>query len=126
MGRGLEYLHARIPVILHRDIKPANMMLTLGHEHVKLCDFGVSTTIRDAPSPEARGIRSIGEAAADGPAARGAGGDKKEMTGKTGTYRYMAPEVRAPGRMQAARDRRRRNSIVASDQRRPYIIVGAS
>jgi len=99
LARGLEHLHAQRPAILHRDIKPGNLMVTDCLEHLKLCDFGVSTTLRINTSDR----ESAGAPAADGqcvadalyndndviaPSAR-----PKEMTGRTGTYRYMAPEV---------------------------------
>ena len=98
LARGLEYLHSQQPVILHRDIKPGNLMLTDCLEHLKLCDFGVSTTLRmNISDRESTGAPAAGgQIAADtlynddaiAPSAR-----PKEMTGRTGTYRYMAPEV---------------------------------
>ena len=98
LARGLEYLHSQQPVILHRDIKPGNLMLTDCLEHLKLCDFGVSTTLRmNISDRESTGAPAGGgQSAADtlynddviAPSAR-----PKEMTGRTGTYRYMAPEV---------------------------------
>ena len=103
LARGLHYLHSQQPVIVHRDIKPANLMLSACRENLKLCDFGVSTTLLLSPGKESR--REAQDTICDGksagyltdavynddaiaPSAR-----PKEMTGRTGTYRYMAPEV---------------------------------
>jgi serine/threonine protein kinase len=102
LARGLDYLHSQRPAIVHRDIKPANLMLTECREHLKLCDFGVSTTVLN-PCMESRmeaqdnicNRESAGHLTdasynenSIAPSAR-----PKEMTGRTGTYRFMAPEV---------------------------------
>lgn len=50
--------------VIHRDLKPANILLTRDHR-VKIADFGMS-------------VANTGQ----------------ELTAETGTYRYMAPEVR--------------------------------
>ncbi|KAH9257853.1 hypothetical protein BASA81_003872 [Batrachochytrium salamandrivorans] len=50
---------------IHRDLKPANVMLSLD-DQIKLVDFGLATCLGKEP---------------------------REMTGETGSYRYMAPEV---------------------------------
>lgn len=89
-ARGLAYLHNRRPSpIIHRDLKPGNLMFS-GSSYqptrqivfdtgtVKLADFGLSKTLplnkhADVPS--------------------GKLGDKFRLTGETGSYRYMAPEV---------------------------------
>jgi serine/threonine protein kinase len=103
LAHSLHYLHSQRPAIVHRDIKPANLMLTECREHLKLCDFGVSTTLMLNPCNESR--RETQDNICDresagyltdasyndnaiAPSAR-----PKEMTGRTGTYRYMAPEV---------------------------------
>ena len=70
-ARGLTYLHNLRPnPIVHRDLKPANLMITPSHR-IKITDFGLSKTFRK------KGPRT----------------DKYKMTGETGSYRYMAPEV---------------------------------
>lgn len=42
-AEALMYLHAQDPPIVHGDVKPANLILTRGG-HVKLVDFGLSST----------------------------------------------------------------------------------
>lgn len=64
LAEGLRYLHSYH--IIHRDIKPANILLDDNYEPM-LTDFGFS--------------RFIDQDSTD------------KMTGETGSYRYMAPEV---------------------------------
>ncbi|EKX38099.1 hypothetical protein GUITHDRAFT_58248, partial [Guillardia theta CCMP2712] len=63
----LAYLHSQKPPVIHRDIKPANMLLTGDGRTVKIGDFGLSRMCPHASS--------------------------YDLTGTTGTYRYMAPEI---------------------------------
>jgi serine/threonine protein kinase len=63
----INFLHSCHPPVIHRDIKPDNIMIDI-NGNVKLIDFGLS-----------RFIENINE--------------NTLMTGGTGTYRYMAPEV---------------------------------
>ena len=68
IARGLAYIHHRKPdFICHRDLKPSNILLTVSYK-AKLADFGISMIQHD-PSIT------------------------YNMTGETGSYRYMAPEV---------------------------------
>mmetsp|Transcript_2925 Transcript_2925/g.3451 ORF Transcript_2925/g.3451 Transcript_2925/m.3451 type:complete len:463 (+) Transcript_2925:99-1487(+) len=69
--KGLYYLHSLKPkAVIHRDLKPANLLLDKSGR-CKIADFGLSKTLnKDATNFDAF-----------------------TMTGETGTYRYMAPEV---------------------------------
>jgi serine/threonine protein kinase len=71
LAQGMNYLHTCKPPIIHRDLKPANLLIDHAGT-LKISDFGLSK-IRPDPA-------------------------KKEtetfiMTGETGSYRFMAPEV---------------------------------
>ena len=84
LAQGLEFLHSQRPPIVHRDIKPANMMLLDDLSHIKLCDFGVSKALR---------AHGIADSSCTSVAASVTVRQHEEMSGRTGTYRYMAPEV---------------------------------
>ena len=64
--QALAYMHGFDPPLVHRDIKPANLLLSEDLRSLKVTDFGMA--------------RARPEGAYD-------------MTGNTGTKRYMAPEV---------------------------------
>ncbi|CAL9038738.1 unnamed protein product [Musa banksii] len=71
IARGMAYLHNEPNVIIHRDLKPRNVLLVNSSaDHLKVGDFGLSKLIRVKNS-----------------------NDVYRMTGETGSYRYMAPEV---------------------------------
>ncbi|EPS70782.1 hypothetical protein M569_03976, partial [Genlisea aurea] len=71
IARGMAYLHNEPNVIIHRDLKPRNILLVNSSaDHLKVGDFGLSKLIKAQHSHEAY-----------------------KMTGETGSYRYMAPEV---------------------------------
>ncbi|XP_051148759.1 integrin-linked protein kinase 1-like [Andrographis paniculata] len=71
IARGMAYLHTEPNVIIHRDLKPRNVLLVNANaDHLKVGDFGLSKLIRVQHSH-----------------------DVYKMTGETGSYRYMAPEV---------------------------------
>jgi len=69
---GLSYLHSatdgKTPMI-HRDVKPSNIMVSEDLSCIKLVDFGLCTWMHK----EQR--------------------ENRKMSGKTGSFRYMAPEV---------------------------------
>ncbi|CAK7326130.1 unnamed protein product [Dovyalis caffra] len=68
---GMAYLHNEPNVIVHRDLKPRNVLLVNSNaDHLKVGDFGLSKLIKVQNSH-----------------------DVYKMTGETGSYRYMAPEV---------------------------------
>jgi serine/threonine protein kinase len=72
LADALDYLHSKCirgVSILHRDVKPANVGMSGGV--LKLFDFGLSIAIKE----------------------RSSSSEGYEMTGGTGTMRYMAPEV---------------------------------
>lgn len=77
----MAYLHNRN--IIHRDLKPANVLcdgnVANGHFTVKVTDFGVATEVSDGTTNIMDGSLSDKET--------------RNMTGETGTYRWMAPEV---------------------------------
>jgi serine/threonine protein kinase len=71
LAQGMNYLHTCTPPIIHRDLKPANLLID--HSGVlKISDFGLS---KIRPDPEKKET------------------EKYTMTGETGSYRFMAPEV---------------------------------
>lgn len=69
MAAGMEYLHSLFPPIIHRDLKPGNLLID-GTGNLKIADFGLAKIKR---TDIVKG--------------------KYQMTGQTGSYRYMAPEV---------------------------------
>ncbi|KAI5647241.1 hypothetical protein M9H77_33246 [Catharanthus roseus] len=69
IARGMNYLHQNKPhPIIHRDLTPRNILQDEAG-HLKVTDFGLSKI------------------------AQGKDADGYKMTGETGSYRYMAPEV---------------------------------
>jgi len=69
LARALCCLHKQSPPVIHRDLKPSNLLLT-EEKHLKLSDFGLSK-VMDSRNDATN----------------------YQMTGETGTLRYMAPEV---------------------------------
>lgn len=122
IAAALHYMHSRRPfAVIHRDLKPANILLTHGGV-AKVADFGLSRMLDvDTPRvpkplfPDAAPemcpspfLPQVGVAPPTGDAAEAA--DRKTadynervysqlyehtflMTGETGAYKYMAPEV---------------------------------
>lgn len=69
MARGMAYLHGGPNVVIHRDLKPRNLIIDDSNE-LKVGDFGLSKLVKRANVHEVY-----------------------KLTGETGSYRYMAPEV---------------------------------
>jgi tRNA A-37 threonylcarbamoyl transferase component Bud32 len=69
IARGMSYLHNRTKPIIHRDLKPRNIILGEDRE-LKVGDFGLSKLF------DVKHMHDV-----------------YKMTGETGSYRYMAPEV---------------------------------
>ncbi|KAK2994027.1 hypothetical protein RJ640_018784 [Escallonia rubra] len=65
IAQAMQYLHEHKPVVMHRDLKPSNIFLD-DSMHVRVADFGHARFLTDG---------------------------EKALTGETGTYVYMAPEV---------------------------------
>jgi serine/threonine protein kinase len=71
LALGMNYLHTCKPPIIHRDLKPANLLID--HSGVlKISDFGLAKVRPDPSKDDDEHFR---------------------LTGETGSYRFMAPEV---------------------------------
>jgi len=93
LAEGIKFVHGLVPKIIHRDIKPDNVLLDV-HLRCKLGDFGLSKTLG---SELVKSKRDHGHLETQ---RNLTGGFKLRvehegfmMTGHTGTYCYMAPEV---------------------------------
>ena len=77
-AQGMNYLHTCNPPILHRDLKPANLLIDFTNV-LKVSDFGLAKL---RPTRAEKGTPAKAEAY-----------QPYLMTGETGSYRFMAPEV---------------------------------
>ncbi|CAG9465309.1 unnamed protein product [Pedinophyceae sp. YPF-701] len=84
IARGMAYLHANSKSIIHRDLKPSNILIGGSYYNrpdelafhtgiIKIGDFGLSKSL---PVFDVETLT-----------------DAYQLTGGTGSYRYMAPEV---------------------------------
>jgi len=71
LAQGMNHLHKSRPPIIHRDLKPANLLIDFTGT-LKITDFGLA---KIRPNPEQCEVEAF------------------MMTGETGSYRFMAPEV---------------------------------
>eukprot|EP01024_Parvocaulis_polyphysoides_P014822 TRINITY_DN1621_c0_g2_i1.p2 TRINITY_DN1621_c0_g2~~TRINITY_DN1621_c0_g2_i1.p2 ORF type:complete len:263 (-),score=15.10 TRINITY_DN1621_c0_g2_i1:198-986(-) len=73
IAKGMQYLHASRPMVVHRDLKLQNIMLNPRPDRTKavIIDFGVHALISKTSTET----------------------DVYHLTGNTGSYIYMAPEV---------------------------------
>jgi tRNA A-37 threonylcarbamoyl transferase component Bud32 len=89
IANAMSYLHKR--GIMHRDLKPANVLcdgnIASGNFVVKITDFGIATEIArsqprsDGAPTSTSTLTGIGQP------------EQRTLTGETGTYRWMSPEV---------------------------------
>ena len=75
----MSFLHTHKPPILHRDLKPANLLLDFS-DTLKVSDFGLAK-LRPTPASETASTVKPDQY------------QPYVMTGETGSYRFMAPEV---------------------------------
>ncbi|XP_074628735.1 eIF-2-alpha kinase GCN2-like [Acropora palmata] len=93
---GLAHIHTQ-GIIIHRDLKPVNLFLD-SHGRVKIGDFGLATTHSimrvgmgtDTPENNDNSQSSKSSASA-----------KESVTGKVGTFLYVAPELGKRGNLRA-------------------------
>lgn len=99
LAKGMNYLHTCKPPILHRDLKPGNLLLDF-HDTLKVTDFGLAKLRPDSSPGTGLGADGADPSGKDGSSDAVALYDTdgkylsfEDMTGETGSYRYMAPEV---------------------------------
>ena len=72
----MTFLHEFPIPIIHRDLKPSNVLIT-ATDTIKIADFGLAKYVPIKNDESAAGKQV----------------DTYKLTGGTGSYRYMAPEV---------------------------------
>lgn len=66
VAQGMQILESGRPPVLHRDLKPSNVFVD-GAGHARVADFGLARRLLPT--------------------------ERASLTGETGTYWYMSPEV---------------------------------
>ena len=89
LASGMLYLHTCQPMIIHRDIKPANLLVDKAGT-LKVSDFGFAKLL---PPPPPHALTNQGSFQVEETDSSSKAHSFAMMTGETGTYRYMAPEV---------------------------------
>eukprot|EP00802_Teleaulax_amphioxeia_P009250 Tamp_09266.p1 GENE.Tamp_09266~~Tamp_09266.p1 ORF type:complete len:503 (+),score=58.06 Tamp_09266:207-1511(+) len=101
----LSFLHGNRPALLHRDVKPANVMICSNMHTLKLVDFGLAVSLSNKRSRAGERVVSgtgmshahshshSSSSTAHSPIGGAEDTPQQRMTGKTGSFRYMAPEV---------------------------------
>lgn len=100
VAKAVEYLHGKDKRVVHRDLKPGNILLTdrvLDRADAKIGDFGLAVELpnkcqRSVPKKKRRqvmDIQSTPEQGIEGTSDQ----SLYDLTGKTGSFMYMAPEV---------------------------------
>lgn len=102
LAKGMNYLHTCKQPIIHRDLKPGNLLIDF-HDTLKVSDFGLAKFRPDvSPSGDSPPSSSSGKGKGATTASTKAVAlydtegkylSFEDMTGETGSYRYMAPEV---------------------------------
>ena len=91
LANAMAFIHSRN--IIHRDLKPANVLcdgnIANGNFTVKVTDFGVATEFKNNDNGDGKPDSFDGEFYAG----MDASDPTRKLTGETGTYRWMAPEV---------------------------------
>mmetsp|Transcript_42688 Transcript_42688/g.97102 ORF Transcript_42688/g.97102 Transcript_42688/m.97102 type:complete len:548 (+) Transcript_42688:268-1911(+) len=112
LAAALHFLHDRITPLVHRDVEPANLFVSADLSQVKLGDFGLCRALgskepgtngsngaqesngSNGSEPESKGPEGSGE---ERPRKSRGSREVEAITGVTGSYFYMAPEVLLAG-----------------------------